>query len=356
MTDQPPTPAPTQPAAASDGTGDPDVSLAFVLGWQLSELFRSDLRDRSERRPDDLPDLDSLSNDQRREISVNQVQGALTRLAPAIQKAGLTLPMDELAAVRTALTSWDQRGKPAVEALHLKLLTTLIAADFRLGKGYGLGRGLSDICRKPGGAEAVKQALEPLRVAKLLGWLDELSSALPPHAAHPVNTSLKQWRDWEASERPDDAMLMRQGELWRSLLSGEKKGTEMLEIRNYLHAASRIAKQMSSIFWRVVLHFWWLVLIVIALIAGSILLFTGGGGSHIVAGAGTLIAAFGLGWKGVGGALEKLAGKLEQPLWGAVLDVAIADAITLAPSSDADAFGRAALASDLAARTKRAVS
>jgi hypothetical protein len=356
MTDQPPTPAPTQPAAASAATGDPDVSLAFVLGWQVSELFRSDLRDRSQRRPDDLPDLDSLSNAQRREISVNQIQGALTRLEPAIQKAGLSLPMDALAAVRTALTNWDQGGKPAVEALHLTLLTTLVAADFRLGKGYGLGRGLSDTCRKPGGAEAVKQALEPLRVAKLLGWLDELSSALPPHAAHPVYTSLKQWRDWEASERPDGAMLMRQGELWRSLLSGEKQGTQMLEIHNYLHAASKIAKQMSSIFWRVVLHFWWLVLIVIALIAGSVLLLTSGGGSHIVAGAGTLIVAVGLSWKGVGGALEKLAGKLEQPLWGAVLDVAIADAITLTPSNDADAFGRAALASDLAARSERATS
>src|SRR6185312_6358662 len=153
MTDQPPTPAPAQPAAASDATGDPNVSLAFVLGWQLSKLFRSELRDRSQRRPGDLPGLDSLSNDERREISVNQVQGAIIRLQPAAQRAGLTLPMDELAAVKTALTSWDERGKPAVEALHLKLLTTLIAADFRLGKGYGLGRGLSDTCRKPGGAD-----------------------------------------------------------------------------------------------------------------------------------------------------------------------------------------------------------
>src|SRR5690242_8986256 len=115
MTGQPPTPTPppVQPAAAPAATGDPNVSLAFVLGWQLSELFRSDLRDRSQGRPDDLPDLDSLSNAQRREISVNQVQGALTRLEPAIQAAGLTLPTAELTAVRTALTSWDQSGKPA---------------------------------------------------------------------------------------------------------------------------------------------------------------------------------------------------------------------------------------------------
>lgn len=381
MTEQPAKPPPAQHAAASsaagapgDGldafesaliaatkaspavTGDPNVSLAFALGWQLSELFRADLRDRSERRDDDLPDLGWLSDDERREISVDQVQGALFQLQPAIQKAGLTLPADELNAVRTALTNWDSDGSPAVKALHLRLLATLIAADFRLGKAYQLGRALADTCRKPSGAAGVRHELEPFRVAKPLAWLDELSTALPPHAAHSVYTSLKQWSDWTGDERPDDAMIRRQGELWRALLSGEKQGTEMLEIRNYLHAASKVAGRMSGVFWRVLLHFWWLVLVVIALIAGSVVLFVGGGGSHIVAGGATLVAAFGLGWKGVGGALGKLAGKLEQPLWGAVLDAAIADAITLKPGNDADALGRAALAADLAAGSKRATS
>lgn len=337
-------------------TGDPSVSLSFALGWQLSELFRANLRDRSEPRTGDLPDLGWLSDDERREISVDQIQGALFRLQPAIQRAGLTPPTDKLNAVRDALTDWEAQGGLAVEALHLKLLATLIAADYRLGKAYQLGRALADICRQPSAAGGLKLELAPHRVAKLLAWLDELSTALPPHAAHSVYASLKQWRDWTAGERPGDATIKRQGELWRALLSGEKKGTEMLEIGNYLHAASKTAARMSAIFWRVILHFWWLVLIVIVLIAASIALFINGGGSHIVAGAGTLVAAFGLGWKGVGGALGQLAGKLEQPLWGAVLDAAIADAITLNPTNPADALGRAALASDLAAGAKRADS
>ena len=58
----------------------------------------------------------------------------------------------------------------------------------------------------------------------------------------------------------------------------------------------------------------------------------------------------------MGGALGKLAGKLEQPLWGAVLDSAIADAITLKPDNKADKLGRSALAAVLAAGPKRALN
>ncbi len=343
--------------ATAPGTVDPTVSLTFALGWQMAELFRAELRHYSERRDGDLPGLGSLSDDERREISVDQVQAALTQLTPAIQKAGLTVPTNELNAVRTALDNWAAAGPSAVEALHLKLLGTLTAAAFRLGKAYGLGRALADTCRKPIDADSVKDELDPFRVANLLAWLDELSTALPPHAAHSVYSSLKQWRDWAAANQlPADAIttIKRQGELWRALLSGEKRGTEMLEIGNYLQAAGKVAGRMSSIFWRAVLHFWWLALIVAGLIAGSIVLFINGGSSHIVAGAGTLLAAFGLSWKGVGGVLGKLAGKLEQPLWGAVLDTAIADAITLKPGNKADMLGRAALASDLAAGAQRA--
>jgi hypothetical protein len=359
MTDQTTPPAPAQPAAAEAApadTGQPTAGMAFALGWQVSELFRADLRHRSEPRDGDLPDLGSLSDDQRRQISVDQVQAALSQLEPAIQRAGLSSPAGELTTVRTALKNWDTDGQPAVGTLHVKLLGTLTAVDFRLGKAYGLGRALADTCRKPTDAAGVRHELEPYRVAKMLAWLDELSTALPPHAAHCVYTSLTQWRDWAGTEQPDDATLMRQGELWRTLLSGEKRGTEMLEIRNYLHATSKVAARMSSIVGRVLLHFWWLVLIVVALIAGAVVLFIEGGGSHVVAGAGALVAGLGLGWKGVGGALGKLAGRLEQPLWGAVLDVAIADAITLTPSNEADELGRAAVASDLAAGAKRSVS
>ena len=69
-----------------------------------------------------------------------------------------------------------------------------------------------------------------------------------------------------------------------------------------------------------------------------------GGGSQIVAGATSIIAAIGLTWKGLGGTLGALAGKLEQPLWETVLDATIADAITLLPDNPSDHHQRRALA------------
>jgi hypothetical protein len=52
----------------------------------------------------------------------------------------------------------------------------------------------------------------------------------------------------------------------------------------------------------------------------------------IVAGAGALLASFGVTWKGIGASLGAIGGKVEMQLWGAELDAAIADAITLLPS------------------------
>jgi hypothetical protein len=49
----------------------------------------------------------------------------------------------------------------------------------------------------------------------------------------------------------------------------------------------------------------------------------------IVAGAGTILASLGLTWRGAGRTLGGLASKLERPLWGAELDIAVTQAITL---------------------------
>lgn len=336
--------------APPSSTADPAVSLAFALGWQMAELFAMNPDRRSERHNGDLPGLGSLSDANRREIFVDQIQVALTQLTPRIQKGGLTSPTAELDGLRAALATWPTDGPAAIETLHRRLLGTLTAADFRLGKGYGLGRALADTCEKASDVEGVKAQLHRHRVANVLAWLDELSTALPAHAAHSVYASLSQWRDWAASEalpREVTAGLKRQGELWRALLSGEKRGTDILEIDNYLRAAGDVAQRAHVIAVKTLKHLWWLTALIAVLILVAIGLFIAGGTSHVVAGTGTLIAALGLSWKGLGGALGNLAGKLEQPVWGAVLDAAIADAVTLKPGNVADALGRTTVASDL---------
>jgi hypothetical protein len=74
------------------------------------------------------------------------------------------------------------------------------------------------------------------------------------------------------------------------------------------------------------------VLVIVALFAGGVaLIVVTGTDAAVVAGAGTILASLGLSWRGLGRSLGGLAGKLERPLWGAEIDVAITRAITLLP-------------------------
>ncbi|HEX3832466.1 MAG TPA: hypothetical protein VHW04_10890, partial [Solirubrobacteraceae bacterium] len=48
----------------------------------------------------------------------------------------------------------------------------------------------------------------------------------------------------------------------------------------------------------------------------------------IVSGAGVILTALGIGWKGLGTTVGKTIAKVETPLWEASLDVSIRDRIT----------------------------
>jgi hypothetical protein len=345
----------TAAKTAPTDTSDPHVSIAFALGWQMAELFRPKQRRGGGTADDDLPGLGSLGDSERTQILIKQVQAQLTMLKEPIEKSGL--PLVDVSGL-TGLVGKEGELKAKILVIHGELLATLTAADYRLGKAYGLGRALADTCRKPTDEASLKEELAVHRVANLLGWLDDLSCALPPHAAHSVGASLKRWVKWAGvppqGQTAEEALhaLRRQGDLWRGLLSGEKQGSGMLEIDNYLDAARELADQMRTILRGVVRRFPVLTGAIVFLILLGAGLFAAGGTSGIVAGAGSIIAALGLTWKGLGGALGQLAGKLEQPLWGAVLDRAIADAITLLPDSKADLHGRRDLALQAAAQPR----
>jgi hypothetical protein len=320
-----------QPAA------DLHVSAAFAVGWQMAELYRPPRRRMAKAFTDDLPGLGTLEPDERLEVTLNQIEAGLTKLGDPIRRAGLTVP--DTAEVAKSLG--DEAGlAAAVRALHVETLSVLTAADFRLGKSYGLGRALADTSRTPTSLEEVVRELNPYRVATLEGWIDDLGSALPPHAGHSVGSSLRCWAEWvkECENRgaalPANSLplLRRQGELWRTLLSGEKLGQDMLEIGNYLDAASALARRMHSVLWQSLRRFWYLGALALILFAGGIALAVAANTSAtIAAGLAGVLTSLGLTWKGIGSALRGLAGKLEKPLWGAELDAAITSAITLLP-------------------------
>jgi hypothetical protein len=327
-------------AAAKPASGDPDVSRAFALGWQMAELHGRHRRGGG-ATPGRLPGLSSLHAAERREILMRQIEAGIAQLVKPIEQAGLEPP------------ALDGEPTPEnVRAFHVNVLGTLTAADYRLGKVYGLGRALADTCNEPDDAQTFQDVLERHRLANLLGWLDELTSALPPYAAGSVSRSLKRWRDHAATqpEVPRETLLAlrRQGELWRALLSGEKRGSDMLELDNYLDAAQRFADETGRLARGVLRRFPVLTVLAVALLViGVVLLVVVDSAASIVAGAASILAAAGLTWKGLGSAAGKLVARVEQPLWNAELDIAIGDAITLLRGNKGDHADRYALALEI---------
>jgi hypothetical protein len=71
----------------------------------------------------------------------------------------------------------------AMAGLHSELLVALTAADFRLGKAYGLGRALAETALLPDARnpQTFRRLFARHRLANLLEWLADLKSAFPPH-------------------------------------------------------------------------------------------------------------------------------------------------------------------------------
>lgn len=343
---------------------DARVTAAFSLGWHVAELYRPDVQTRTAVRADDLPTLARLDLEERVAISLRQVDAGLARVGPAIIAAGLKEP--DTAALNAAFAAPPDNAArdQAVVALHVALLSTLTATDGRLGKAYGLGRALADTTRHQYSGPGLARELDPQRIAQLRSWLDDLASVLPAHAAKSVAQSLGRWADAvHAPAQPDPPgahaaatppapgselldVVGRQGELWRALLSGEKAGADMLAVDNYLDAATGMLGTTRRMVTRFLVHFWWLAVLIVLLFVGGILaiVLAASTAASIVAGAAGVLASFGLTWKGVGTALGGAAGAIEQHVWGAELDDAIADAITLLPTNPNDKAHRRELA------------
>jgi hypothetical protein len=347
-------------------TPDPRITAAFALGWQMAELYRPDAPNRLPAAVhDDLPSLRRLGDQERAQITLKQITAALAKLADSIKAAGLPVP--DVVRVRNALTNpVDRSGHAAaVTQLHVELLATLTAADFRLGKAYGLGRSLADTARNPVSGSTLEAEFKPGRIAKLRGTLDDLASGLPAHAGHAVGKSLAQWSEHlAAASKPEEREaaadaalhgLVRQGQLWRALLSGEKAGRDMLAVKNYVDAANNLFKTTRNIVLTFLGHFWYVAVLALVLLAGGVYLIVEESSSaSTIAGIGGVLASLGVTWRSLGTAAGGLGPKLGEHLWGAELDQAIADAITMLPEAKKDYAKRREIASNIPHNTSEA--
>jgi hypothetical protein len=325
---------------AAETAGDPEVMVAFTLGWQMSELYKpGSWRGQDAKPEEDLPGLGHLGGRERAQLGLKQIEVGLKTLETKIKSSGLPAPTvtEATAAVPTKVP--DAAYEKAIFELHVNLLTTLTAAHFKLGKAYGLGRSLADTTRLPKDLDTLKKKLKGPRIANLTAWLSDLTSLFPPHAGHVVHGSLEAWREWAASatEDPENksiALLRRQGQRWRSLLSGEKNAADALSVKDYVEAGEltitqtgKLAKEFLAKYKRP------LGLAAVLFAVGLGLVIWDPTGGSLAGGLATIIASLGLTWKGVGSSLGTTAAKIEHPIWQGALDTQITTALGLIPGT-----------------------
>ncbi len=344
--------------------------------------------------PDRLPGLSKLNSYDWQRLGLDQVDFVMCQTTAKVGSPK-AVPLDVTGDAREKLDATIQAGagqaerrlayKAAIGQLHIDLLVTLTAADANYGKAYGLGRALADTSRPHQSPSDLAETFERHRVNQLYVWLDELASVLPDHAARSVGRSLGWWSEvatasgggsplsaasaptnpfvvnsiakqvwWKHTARvlwpfgeqirekvvapPDQptlaAAVVRQGVLWRQILAGEKLGSDLLTPGDYLHAGERLAKHYANLFRQAqgtLIPILALLLVLLAAVVLTLVLIPGSAvartATAAAAGAGTLSAS----WRVVRARAAPIVARLEAPLWGAELNTAVAEAITIPP-------------------------
>jgi hypothetical protein len=328
--------------APDAGEPDGDVRLAFALGWLMADAYRR-ASAKPQLEPDSkkpLPGLSDLKEGTRTEMRLTEIGALLHRLSARFNDAGVQAPT--LDAVNDAYANKKPADiRDALYRTHVATLGGLLAADRALGKAYNLARALADtgIADTP---ETLKKNWATFRVGELQEWLNELATAFPAHSARAVSLTMDSWRDWvarndakvtwDAQHDPIRPRLGRQARLWRSLLTGEKSGVDMLLPDDYISAADGLMQQSRSLARKVARRFREIVLLAMALfVLGVVLALASTDTARILAGIGAVASALGLTWKSVGSGITTLGKHLQGPLWGAQLDAVIAKAILRLP-------------------------
>jgi hypothetical protein len=367
-------PASARSAAAGPSTGgladaaEDGVVSAFVLGWHVAELFHIDLPRSVRGRQVSLDKLAGIA-----ELDpLSQAKLLLAQVQVDLQRAWRTADIDRrhpdpgpVELLLEAQVRSPGQLQTAVAELHRQLLMALTAADFRLGKAYGLGRALAETTLLPDARnpETFQRLLARYRLANLLGWLADLKSALPPHAAEAVRGSLQAWAAWSLvpvlrpaleeqrparrpsapQGRPVDwgspadresvtRALRRQGQVWRAVLSGEKDCLDLLSSDDYLRAADRLLGHIRRLTLGFLRRFWIttgaLAVILLAALATVVVVRAA---STVIAAVLAAAGAIGLTWKGAASGLGRVLAQAQRPMWESELDVAAAEAVTWLP-------------------------
>jgi hypothetical protein len=316
----------------------------------MARLYTGPLSSAAEPRlEEDLPGLSGLPAAQLVKLGLGQADVALSRLKAFLGDAQLPTPD----AVRAA-TEKDPPDRDAIRKaildLHVALLIQLTAADYRLGKAYGLGRALADTCASAHGDETERRRvlehhLEPHRALVMVAWLDDLKTVLPAHASQGVADSLQRWTLWAETvglttldpKAVNDTtrVLHRCGQRWRAILSGEKDAKDLLTTSDYVSAARGTLARVGAIARSLARQLWGPLAVAAVLIGVGIwLIIANNSTAQVLAGLGTIAGGLGITWRSAAGAVGHLSLDLVRPLWEAQIDLAVATRLTPLPQRD----------------------
>jgi hypothetical protein len=336
-----------------------------------------------------LPGLGKLTSYDWHRLGLDQVDFVLSQVTARVgAPAGvpLSLTCDARGKLEATITGGDgaagrrEEYRAALSALHVNLLVTLTAADSSYGKAYGLGRALADTTCPHQTAGQLASSFESCRIGQLYVWLDELASLLPDHAARAVGRSLGWWQQAVAaaaqgttlstrsmpaaylSQRPAwrqataalmsqrqrarasrtdppplaelAAAVARQGALWRAVLDGDKRCTDLLTRQDYARAGDRLARHYGQMVGGALRTMPWLVLVLVLLLTAVVLVLVFIPGSAVARTAtavATIAGTLSGIWKLIRTRVAPVAAQLERPLWGSELNTAVAEAVTVPP-------------------------
>lgn len=316
----------------------------------MAQLYASQQRSVTEPRLDeDLPGLSDLPAALLVKLGLGQADAALSRLKVFLGKVSLPATDAVRAETEKGPANRDAMRK-AILDLHTALLIQLMAADYRLGKAYGLGRALADTCASAHGDEAERRQalehhLEPHRADVIAAWLEDLKTVLPAHSGQGVADSLKRWKLWAKTvdlarldpKVVNDATreLHRCGQQWRAILSGEKDAKDLLEISDYVSAAggtlARVGAIARSLAWQLRGP---LAVAAVLTGVGIWLMVANRSTAQVLAGLGTVVGGLGITWRSAAGSLGHFSLDLVTPLWEAQIDLAVGNRLTPLPQRD----------------------
>jgi hypothetical protein len=329
----------TAQSAVEGVDGTREYSRAFLVGWRLAQIqatpiHQADLHTLVGANNGALEILTNFDSTEQAQLVWNGLDADLSKLP------GGNSP--EITSAKNSL--WEGLKNPAfndvaiASAAKTVLTRTVMnayVANPSLAKAVEAGRQLAEYVFGP---EVTAIPVVPVAPARRLSaekvdgtcsLLADLQTRFPSRATTAVAGSLVYWQRWAADNGNDAASvgtaLLRQGERWRSLMTGEASAEDLLDLRDYREAVAEYLHQVVLLCQNNQL-LWGAIAALLAATGGSIyciVTFAPKGAAVIAGVIAAAAGALGITWKTVAATAGKVAALLERPMLDDGLTVAV---------------------------------